>query len=131
MLEFLLLERLESVFQEANVPHPNQSAYKKKVSCADAILATQEVILRYLKSGNKVVMCLYDLQKSFDSVEYPVLLEKLFDVGVNGEGGSFSTGGSTYSISATMERWSDVFRSSISRVQQSVMRDVASTSANI
>ena len=29
-------------------------------------------------------MCLYDLQKAFDSVEYPVLLEKLFDVGVNG-----------------------------------------------
>ena len=30
-------------------------------------------------------MCLYDLQKAFDSVEYPVLLEKLFDVGVNGK----------------------------------------------
>ena len=30
-------------------------------------------------------MCLYDLQKAFDSVEYPVLLEKLFDAGVNGK----------------------------------------------
>ena len=30
-------------------------------------------------------MCLYDLQKALDSVEYPVLLEKLFDVGVNGK----------------------------------------------
>ena len=30
-------------------------------------------------------MCLYDLQKAFDSVEYPVLLEKLYDVGVNGK----------------------------------------------
>ena len=29
--------------------------------------------------------CSYDLQKSFDSVEYPVLLEKLFDAGVNGK----------------------------------------------
>ena len=29
-------------------------------------------------------MCLYDLQKAFDSVEYPVLLEKLYD-GVNGK----------------------------------------------
>ena len=28
-------------------------------------------------------MCLYALQKPFDSVEHPVLLEKLFDVGVN------------------------------------------------
>ena len=30
-------------------------------------------------------MYLYDLQKAFDSVEYPVLLEKLYDAGVNGK----------------------------------------------
>ncbi len=30
-------------------------------------------------------MCLYDLQKAFDSVEYPVLLERLYDTGVNGK----------------------------------------------
>ena len=28
-------------------------------------------------------MCFYDLQKAFDSVEFPVLLKRLFDVGVN------------------------------------------------
>ena len=30
-------------------------------------------------------MCLYDLQKAFDSVEYPVLLQKLYDCCVNGK----------------------------------------------
>ena len=30
-------------------------------------------------------MCLYDLQKAFDSVEYPVLLRMLYDLGVNGK----------------------------------------------
>jgi len=31
-------------------------------------------------------ICLYDLQnKAFDLVEYPVLLEKLYDIGVNGK----------------------------------------------
>ena len=30
-------------------------------------------------------MCLYDLQKAFDSVEYPILLQRLFDVRVNGK----------------------------------------------
>ena len=85
VLEFLLLERLESIFLEAGLPHINQSAYRKGVSCGDAVFATQEVIAKYLRGGSRVYMCLYDLQKAFDSVEYPVLLEKLFDAGVNGK----------------------------------------------
>ena len=68
---------------EAGLPHPNQSAYRKRVSCADAIFASQEVISRYLKEGSRMYMCLYDLQKAFDSVEFPVLLKRLFDAGVN------------------------------------------------
>ena len=72
------------VFVEANVPHVNQSAYKKKVSCSDAIFATQEVIARYLKGSSRVYMCLYDLQKAFDPIQYPVLLKRLYDLGVNG-----------------------------------------------
>ena len=83
ILESLILDRLEPQFMEAGVPHPNQSAYRKRVSCADAIFATQEVINRYLQEGSKVYMCLYDLQKAFDSVEFPVLLKRLFDIGVN------------------------------------------------
>ena len=63
----------------------NQSAYRKAVSCADAIFTTQEIIARYLRGGSRVYMCLYDLQKVFDSVEYPILLQKLYDVGVNGK----------------------------------------------
>ena len=85
VLEFLLLEHLELVFMEADLPHINQSAYRKAVSCADAIFATQEVVAKYLRGGSRVYMCLYDLQKAFNSVEYPVLLEKLFDIGVNGK----------------------------------------------
>ena len=30
-------------------------------------------------------MCFYDLQKAFDSVEFPVLLDRLHSVGVNGK----------------------------------------------
>ena len=41
----------------------------------------------YLRQVNRVYMCLFELQKAFDSVEYryPILLEKLFDAGVNGK----------------------------------------------
>ena len=63
---------------EAGLPHVNQSAYRKAVSCSDAIFAKQEIIARYLRGRGPVYMCLYDLQKNFDSVEYPVLLEKIY-----------------------------------------------------
>ena len=85
VLEFLILERLQVVLLEAGIPHINQSAYKKGVSCADAIFATQEAIARYLRDGSKVYMCLFDLQKAFDSIEYPVLLSHLYKVGINGK----------------------------------------------
>ena len=84
VLETLLLNRLETILEEANIPHSNQSAYCKKVSCADAIFATQETIARYMGNGSRVFMCLYDLQKAFDSIEYPVLLNRLYAIGVNG-----------------------------------------------
>ena len=48
-------------------------------------LLRKEFVAKYLREGSGVYMCLYDLQKAFDSVEYPVLLEKLFDAGVNGK----------------------------------------------
>ena len=58
---------------EAGLLHMNQSAYRKAVSCADAIFATQEIVVRYLRGGSRVYMCPYDRQKAFDLVEYPVL----------------------------------------------------------
>ena len=85
LLELLLLNRMRDMLSDAGIPHYNQSAYRKGISCSDAIFATQEVIARYVREGSKVHMCLYDLQKAFDSVEYPVLLRRLFEVGVNGK----------------------------------------------
>ena len=34
---------------------------REGISCAEAILATQETITWYMSGGNKVYMCLYDL----------------------------------------------------------------------
>ena len=65
---------------EAGLPHRNQSAYRKGVSCADTSFATEKVISRYLQEGSEVYMCPYDLQRVFDSAEFPILLKRLFDV---------------------------------------------------
>ena len=85
LLEILILHRMEASLAEAGFPHRNQSAFRKHVGCADAIFASQELIARYLNEGSTVHMCLLDLQKAFDSVEFPVLLNRLFQFGINGK----------------------------------------------
>ena len=71
ILEILILDRLEPFFSGGGIPHPNQSAYRKGISCADAIFATEETLIHFLQEKCSVYMCLYDLQKAFDSVEVP------------------------------------------------------------
>ena len=70
VLEFLLLEWLDSVFSEAGLPHIDQTAYRGGISFADAIFATQVLIAKYLRGGSRIFMCIYVLQKAFDSVKY-------------------------------------------------------------
>ena len=85
VLEILVLSSLEPTLSEAGFPHLNQSAFHKHTGCGDAIFATQELIARYISEGSTVHMCLFDLAKAFDSVEFPVMLDKLFSIGVNGK----------------------------------------------
>lgn len=75
VLEILVLTRMEGSLTEAGFPHLNQSAFRKHVDCAYAIFASQELIARYISEGSTVHTCLFDLQKAFDSVEFPVLLD--------------------------------------------------------
>ena len=65
VLEFLIVDRVQLFLLEAGLPHVNQSAYQRGMSCAEAIFATQETIAQYMRGGNNVYMCLYDLEKAF------------------------------------------------------------------
>ena len=84
VLESLLLSRLQCHFTEKGIPHLNQTAYCKGVSCAEAIFSTLEVLSVYSQNSEKVYMCFYDLQKVFDSIQYPVLLKRLYKAGIDG-----------------------------------------------
>ena len=85
ILESLLLSRLRSHLTEQGISHPNQTAYRKKVSCAEAIFSTLETVSQYSQKNEKMYMCFYDLQKAFDYVQYPVLLNHLYEAGVDGK----------------------------------------------
>jgi len=42
ILEVLMLDQMRYLFQGAGIPHINQSLYQNRLSCAEAIFATQE-----------------------------------------------------------------------------------------
>ena len=85
VLESLMLGRLRCHLNERGIPHPNQTAYREKMSCAEAIFSTLEVVSQFSQQNEKMYMCFYDLQKAFDSVQYPVLLKRLYEAGIDGK----------------------------------------------
>ena len=76
VLESLVLERMQDILKEAEIPHINWSGYRK-ISCAEAIFATQETIDRYMRESSQVYMCLYDLQNAFDSISLTSVIAKV------------------------------------------------------
>ena len=83
-LECAILSRLNPDLEENGHPHHSQTAFRKKISCANAIFSVQESTLRYMQDNERTNICLYDLEKAFDTIEYPVLLQQLFNCGING-----------------------------------------------
>ena len=84
-LEIVILNRMSPFLDEIGFPDMNQTAYPKFISCADAIFSSQEVLLNYIRQGEKPFLCLYDIEKAFDLVEFPILLRHLFSIGINGK----------------------------------------------
>ena len=76
-LEKIVLHRMEIPVKEAGFPHSSQTAYQRSVSCADAIFSTQEALLKFVREGDDAYLCLYDLEKAFDTIEFPTLLSHL------------------------------------------------------
>ena len=81
--KLLELNRLHPFLDEINVPDHLQTAYQKGLSCSDEIFAMQEALLIHLMEGGHPYLCLFDLEKAFDSIEHSILLERLFEIGVN------------------------------------------------
>ena len=60
-----------------------QTAYRRHSSCENAVFANIEAISHYLKQQDQVMMCAFDLEKAFDSIEFSVLLYHLFGAGID------------------------------------------------
>ena len=85
VLEILLLNRMNVLLDDSGVPQLTQTAYRRNVGCSDSIFASQEVNNKFIKEGDSVYTCYYDLEKAFDTVEFSVLLEQLAYIGIKGK----------------------------------------------
>ena len=77
LLELIILNRLHPFLDKMNVPDSLQTAFQKGLSCSTAIFAMQEALLIHLREGGHPYLCLFDLEKAFDSIEHSILLERL------------------------------------------------------
>ena len=68
--EILLLDRMLPILIDRNIPQLTQRAYQRGVSCADATFTCQETISKFIRDGDSVYSCFYDLASAFDTVEY-------------------------------------------------------------
>ena len=85
LFELIILHRLSPIFEETGFPDISQTAYQRGLSCAHAIYATQEALLTHIREGGNQYICFYDVEKAFDSIELPILLKQLFEIGINGK----------------------------------------------
>ena len=87
VLESLMLGRLRCHLKDREIHHPNQTAYREKVSYTEAIFSTLEVhvVSQFSQQNEKMYVCFYDLRKFFNSVQYPVLLKRLYEAGIDGK----------------------------------------------
>ena len=85
VFEYAVLKHILPVLSNAHHPLLTQTAYQKRISCQDAIFASQEVLISMMRDGGHPVLSLYDLEKAYDSIEHAVLLKALFEAGVSGK----------------------------------------------
>lgn len=65
------------VLEDSGFPHSSQTAYIRHRSCIDGVFSTYELLKQMMDEGDSPYLCLFDLEKAFDSIEYEVLLNHL------------------------------------------------------
>ena len=79
------MQRITPILDVADIPQISQTAYRKGVSCQDCIFAGIKANTRFVIEKEKVYTCFYDLASAFDTVEFSILLDELFQAGIGGK----------------------------------------------
>ena len=69
-------------------------------------LQNLEAMNHYLTQEDQVMMCVFDLEKAFDLIEFIVLLNHLFDAGIDGKGWKLLKSWCTKPAASVCSKWS-------------------------
>ena len=85
VFEIILSQRITPMLEVAGIPQVTQTAYREGVSCSDSMFASMEACAHLRSNGDHVYSCFYDLASAFNTVEFCVLLQNLFQAGIRGK----------------------------------------------
>ena len=86
LLERVILDQLNTYLNHHDLHCPVQSGYRPHHSCETLLVRMTNDIRREIQAGNIVIVILLDLSAAFDTIDYNVLLDKLFnDFGICGK----------------------------------------------
>ena len=85
LFEFFTLSRMLPELGSRSFPSNLQTAYQRGISWEDTTYSVFETLSHLTRNGNYIFQIFYDLEKAFDSVEYCILLKRLYLMGSAGE----------------------------------------------
>ena len=69
--------------RKTGVPRSIANHLLKEYFLHRCLFATQETFTNHLWDGGQPYLCLFHIEKAFDSVAHPILLQHLYNIGVN------------------------------------------------
>ena len=83
ILEKLIYEKLYQFLIDNRLLSSKQFGFRSGHSCTDAILCLINNVFKAKNSGKKVCVVSIDISKAFDTVSHPILLHKLYRLGMD------------------------------------------------
>ncbi|CAH2086476.1 unnamed protein product [Euphydryas editha] len=84
VIEKLINSRLKNYLNKFNLLSASQFGFRTGRSTVDAVEALTSVIIDHLDGRGKCLTVFLDLKKAFDTVSFPILLQKLERIGIRG-----------------------------------------------
>ena len=85
IFEKVIRNRLVAHLEKNGFFNPNQHGFRSGRSCLSQLLEHYDNLLNILETGSNADVIYLDYSKAFDKVDFSIVLDKLLDMGVNGQ----------------------------------------------